>query len=258
MSGRISPKARQPVELASSVSGYPIAIESDPGLDVWSSVRFPRKGEKACLITFNPAYVKYLDYLVAHECGHIYRFFSAKPEERLLPAANPEGLRTAMGELQKETWVLKHYVRKDKMKEFLGSLCSGLVRQLASTPADCRIEPWIRKDFVALRDVQAAALREQHSMAAKCLRPEIERLTPPTIYEKSNSMNYVMANAIGRLLGEPSLIAPYVESGFSDIGVRLDSYLWKEDEGYADDMRVADSWATELGITDWYRRQRIT
>ncbi|MDA2912524.1 hypothetical protein MYX77_00940 [Acidobacteriia bacterium AH_259_A11_L15] len=245
------------VELASSVSGFPIILESDPTLQVWSATRYPRKGEKVCLIAYHPAHARYLDYLVAHECGHIYRFFSARPEDRLVPATNPETLRKAIRQLHGETWKLKNYVSNRRMKEFLECLCSGLVRQLTNTPADCRIEAWIHNNFEPLRDIQASALRELYATSIKCLDPEIEKWTPPSIYKKTNSMNYVLAKATSKLLNEPGLIAPYREEGFAEIGEKLDSYMAETDRGYVNDIRVADAWAKELGIAGWYEWTRL-
>lgn len=241
------------MELASSVSAYPILVESDPTLDVWSAVRYPRQGETICRIAYHPAQTKYLDYLVAHECGHIYRFFSARPEDRRVPVPDRMGLRRARRQLARESWELKNRIPKEQMADFLALLCSGLVRQLVTTPADCRIEEWIHNNFEPVRDIQASALHDLYSTSAKCLEPEIKKWTPPSIYRKSNAMNYVLAKATGKLLDDSGLITPYLESGLAEVGERLDSYLAGEDKGYVDDMRVGDGWAKELGITDWYR-----
>lgn len=245
-------RTRSVVEFATSVSGYPIVVESDPALQVWSSTRLPRNDERTCLITYHPERAKYLDYLVAHECGHIYRFFSAKPEDRLVSVTDREELARATRQVNQENWPLKKSIPKYWMKEFLECLCYGLVRQLTNTPADCRIEPWIYDNFGFLRDVQASALRELHSTSIKCLGKEIKQATPPSIYRNSNAMNYVLAKTTYRLLNEPDLLAPYLEAGFLEQGERLHSYFGSEDRGYIDDMRVADAWGRESGIDGWY------
>jgi hypothetical protein len=82
---------------------------------------------------------------------------------------------------------------------------------------------------------------------------EIREWMPPSIYKKSNSMNYVLVKTISRLLDQPDLLSPYLDQGLAEAGERLSSYLAEPDSGYVGDMRIADSWARELGIADWYQ-----
>jgi len=245
------------MELAGSVSGYPILVECDPTLDVWSVARFPRKGEQVCRIAYHPDREKFLDYLVAHECGHIYRFFSAKPEERVLPAMDSVGFEKAMHQVEGKHWKMRDKIPNGLRKKLLATLCSGLVRQAVNTPADCRIEFWIYNNFVELIDVQAAALAEQYLTSIKCLGPTVKQWTPPAIYRKSNAMNYVLVNNTSKLLDEPDLIAPYVKNGFERLGEKLSLYLNDEDKGYGQDVRIADVWANELEIQDWFQWRKL-
>jgi len=239
------------------VSRYPVVAEPDPTLDVWSVVRFPRTGEKSCLISFHPAYAKYLDYLIGHECGHIYRFFSAKPEERVLPAMDCVGFEKAMRQVGGEGWEMRNKIPSHLRKNLLATLCSGLVRQTVNTPADCRIEFWIYNNFVELIDIQAAALAEQYLTSIQCLEPGVKQWAPPAIYRKSNAMNYVLVKNTSKLLDEPDLIAPYLKNGFERLGEKLGSYLNDEDKGYAQDVWIADVWANELEIEDWFEWRKL-
>lgn len=245
------------MDLASSASGYSILVEKGPGLDVWSATKYPRKEDRVCQIAYHPARAKYLDYLIAHECGHIYRFFSAPPEKALVPAGDPARLQRAVEQLETERWERKDHIPKREMKRFLEALCSGLVRQLVNTPADCRIEEWIHGTFMELRDIQASALRELYSTCLNCLDRRVEQWTPPSIYQKSNALNYVMTKHVGGLLGKPDLIGPYVKAGYKDLGEILDSRLGKEDKGYIGDVQAADAWGRDLNVKEWYQWRRL-
>lgn len=205
------------------------------------------------MILYQPRWAKYLEYLIAHECGHIYRFFSARSEDRLLPATDSTGLRTAKEEVAREPWEGRKRIPKRLVDELLGSLCSGLVRQLVNTPPDCRIETWIYEKFESLRDIQASALHELYSTSLRCLDAKMKEWAPPSIYRKSNAMNYVLAKIDGRLLNQPNLIAPYAEQGVAQLGEKLVSYLAEADTGHVGDMRAADAWAKEMSIEGWYR-----
>lgn len=257
MSLALHPQTRDVLELAVATSGYQVAVRSDPSLDVWSSVRYPRMGEKICFITYHPSQEKCLDYLVPHECAHIYRFFSANPDKRLLPAVNFSGFEKGKKQAAQECSELRHAVSKDALRQLLDIFCLGLVRQVTNIPADCRIEHWIYENLNSVRDVQASALRELYSTSVRCLAPEIRGSTPRSIYWKSNSMNYVMSKRIADLLNQPDLTAPYVDQGVDEIGEKLNSYLGETDRGYVDDMRIADAWAAELGIERWYRWEKV-
>ena len=257
MSSFLSAQARNVAELAASVSGYPIVVRSEPTLDVWSKARYPRPGESICLITYHPAHAKFLDYLIAHESGHICRFFSARPEDRMVPAADPSALQKARRQVAGECWRLKHAIPKDMLSQFVGTRGSQLVQQLTNFPVDCRIEDWIYQNFESLRDVQVSALRELYSTSLRCLEPKIRDWAPPSIYKRSNSMNYAMAKRIAKLVNEPGLVAPYLEKGLGEIGEKLDSYLAGEDLGHAGDLKAVDAWASELAIKQWYRWLRV-
>lgn len=239
------------------MSGYPIVIEEDPALDVWSVTKFPRTGERLCRIRYQPAQGKYLDHLVAHECGHIYRFFSARPEDRLLPAMDSNDLKFARDQVAKDSWKQRNMIPKHVIDNLLSFLCSGLVRQVTNTPADCRIEKWVYENFPSLRDVQTAALLAQYSVFRECLQPRIKNCVPASIYEKSNTVNYPLAKTIGQLRNESDLLAPYQDGGFAVMGERLDSYLREHDCGYPGDMRLADAWAKEIAVRDWYRWAKL-
>lgn len=227
-------------------------MESDPTLDVWSAVRYPKRNADYCLIAYHPDRARYLDYLVAHECAHVYRFFLARPEERVVPAANTEGLNKGIQQVSRESWDDKRLIPHYKMNEFVTALCVGLFRQLVNTPADCRIEAWLHRTFKELRDVQASALLELYPIAAEGLKPELQKWLPPFVYDRSNTLNYVMTKHVGRLLEMPELVDPYVAAGYRKSGDWLDSHLDGEDTGYVGDVRTADVWGKEMGIRDWF------
>ncbi len=162
-------------------------------------------------------------------------------------------LKFAKDKVAKESWKQRKIMPKHLMDNLLSFLCSGLVRQVTNTPADCRIEKWVYDSFPSLRDVQAASLLAQYSIFRECLEPRVRDCVPPSIYEESNTVNYPLAKTIGQLRNEPELLAPYQENGFAARGENLDSYLKEPDRGYAGDMRLADDWADEIGVRDWYQ-----
>ena len=258
MLSTIPARARHAADLAGSIASHPIIVQADSTLTVWSTVRFPRAGERACVISYQPQYDRYLDYSVGHECGHIYRFFSALPEERLLPAVDSRTLFDGAAELESEARHLRSVMPSERLGELLRFYCIGLVQQATNIPADCRIEIWLHDTFSELRDMQADALEQMYRTFSRCQSDAIKRLTPPTVYCKSNAMNYPLVKTITRLLAVPRLLEPYVESGFDEVGERLTSYLGGEDRGYMDDRRIADAWARELDLDRFYRWRLIT
>ena len=235
-----------------AVCKYPIAIQPDDSMTVWSSVRFPRAGERTCVIRYQPRLAKYLDYFIGHECGHIDRFYSACSEDRVLPAIRSDSLQTLAAQVKAEIPRLLANMPVARHNAFLDFLCTSLIRQVTNTPADCRIEVWMSKTLPGLQDVQGAALRELYGTFLQCLSPRVQQVTPSSIYEWSNATNYPLVKTFSQLLKEPALLTPYLEAGFEELGERLGLHLAAADQGYLDDRRIADAWADEVGLRGCY------
>lgn len=249
---RISATAKDAIVNTMLVTGYPIALARDPNLDVWSNVRVPRGGDEFSLISYRPDKEKYLDYLIAHECGHLYRIFSAPPGDRLVPMTDRQRIQRAREEVGRERWSGKTKIPTQYLSEAIEWMCHGMLQQLLNAPADCRIERWIYDQLPRLRDVQAAALLELNRTFEACLDGEVKRELPRSMYTRSNTLNYVLAKTDSQILGDSSFLDPFLTKGFDKVGERLYDSLQSQDDEHAGDIRATNAWAQELGMRDWY------
>ena len=70
---------RQIVALAEEVSGFPVLVSEDPGLQTLAVVRMARGGALAHTISYKPSPGTQPDYLIAYQCGYIIRHFAPPP-----------------------------------------------------------------------------------------------------------------------------------------------------------------------------------
>jgi len=211
------------------------------------------------LILYDPEQRKYLDHLVAHECGHIIRFATAAPEDRVVPVMTTERRTQAIAQLLPELTALS---RKGYPAEVLAAVVpiwlSGTVAQLSDTPSDIRIEQWIDNEYRGLREVQRTSLLEQahelHLVASRA----VGKVTPESIWVASNAMNYALVKTIARLLGRNDLMTPYTFSRARPLGESLFGMVEAEpDDGLVGDRWLSEQWADALGFRDWSEWRRL-
>jgi hypothetical protein len=135
----------------------------------------------------------------------------------------------------------------------------GVCGQLASFPADLRIEAWIHSRFPGLRAVQRRSLLVEVHRAMPSFLPAAIAFTPPTVYRATMAMNAAQAFHVAELFGAPALMAPFERHQFADQGRRLArAVLDLEDEGHRSDVSAVTAWAHELGLSDWYEWRPYT
>lgn len=78
--------ARRALDEAECISGYPFRFQgiSSENYPVHASVHLARPGQPFHEVSYSTRYQRLLDYMAAHEAGHIVRIYRAPPEQRLL------------------------------------------------------------------------------------------------------------------------------------------------------------------------------
>jgi hypothetical protein len=211
------------------------------------------------LILYDPAERRFLDHLVAHECGHILRFAEAEPGARVVPIMTTECRTRAIDQLGPElTDLVRRGYPRGVLADVVPIWLSGTVAQLSDTPSDIWIERFIANDYPGLRKVQEASLmrqaRELHLVAGKA----VERVTPRSVWIASNAMNYALVKAVARLFHRTELMTPYTFSPSRTLGESLFAMVEAEpDDGLAGDRWLSERWAEELGLRDWLEWRRL-
>jgi hypothetical protein len=201
-----------------------------------------------------------LEHLVAHEVGHLVRLYQVPEAERVMPSVTPATRLRAIEQLAPELLSLvRNGLPDDALVKLFDVWHQGVCGQLASFPADLRIEAWIHSAFPGLRLVQRKSLIAEVARAIPSFLPAARAFTPPTVYRATMAMNAAQAIHVAQLFATPSLIEPFERQGFGTRGRHLlGLVLDAEDDGHHSDRQAIDAWARELRLTGWFDWQPYT
>jgi hypothetical protein len=202
------------------------------------------------LLLYDPEYARFLDHLVAHECGHIVRFACAGREDQKIAVMSRN---VALPGIERD---IDHLavsgVPIPAIREMITLWLAGTVSQLHNGPADIHIERWVHREFPGLRAAQEASLLDQAAELHRVLEPGIWQMTPTTVWRAANAMNYAFLKAVGQLLNQPDLLKPYARSGVKTAGEDLYRIVDETpDSGLAHDQALSERWAERLGFAGW-------
>jgi len=243
--------------LTARTTGRFLRVVPDSQLDTRASVRIARANDLCHVLTYNRRYERYLDCLIAHECGHLLRLWSVPSSERLLPSVTAELRRMVSRQLLSEIPAEALLLPPDLVKELLCIWHSGVVRQVVNYPADIRIEEWLLREYPGMNHLQKEALRQQLKEDHVVLAPEIGLFTPRCVYEASVMMNCAFASRISEMLGDSSLHLPYPKRMAKTANELLAILDGEAEDNHRGDIRTVNRWAQRLGIGNWYTWVRL-
>lgn len=196
-------------------------------------------------------------YVVANQCCRILRYVRAPPEYRLVPIERRGAYPLVYSEveqhaLRSELGGLPNGARQRLARLFV----DGLITQVTSVPADCRIDGWLYAAIPVLRHEERLALGSMLELYSESSRPRIKSSTPPAIYRASNAMNGAFARNAAGLFPDLQEHALRYEEEFGELVDVLSAHLNGEDGGHVSDVRTADAWAKELGLSELYEWKR--
>ncbi len=226
-------------------------IEKD-NLKVYAQVKMARSGMPEHIIFYKKEHDEIINHLIAHECGHILRTFSAPEDKRVVPTTNPNIRKTVSKEVEADIKRLSSIISLQDLYSVIDIWHNGIIQQLTSFPPDIMIEKWIYDNYPELRSYQHESIKRQNDSAVAVLSNNIKISTPLKIYKASNIMNYTFFNILGRLI-EIDLIKPYARTPYVKKGKKLVS-LTEENyhNSYVGDIEMINLWAVFLGLSNWF------
>ncbi len=242
--------------MAHKLTGKPLRIQRVDQLDhdVKGVLQAPRVPNGPWEILYRAGQEPFLEHIIAHEVGHVVRLFGVPPDGRLQPAITPETRRTVVQRLGPDlARLLAVGLPEDTLPLLFDTYLGGLGSQIASFPADLRIEAWIHRQYPGLRPVQERALVQEVARSFPLLRPEVMALTPPAVYVPTMAMNAAQACQVAELYHRPQLLEPFQVAGLVEIGQHLlEVVLDASDHGHRSDVAAVNQWARVLGLTGWF------
>ena len=239
------------------VTGRDVQFVHKPDLKSLARIRMAGGATAAHVLFYRDENNPLINHVIANECAHLIRLFRAPVERRFFAVANERTQARYREEIRQDIQRLSLIHGLDALRNFIPLWYESVVFQLTRMPPDIMIERWLFEEYPDMRDIQLAALHEQHEKAVSVLSGNIRRMTPGKIYEVSQVMNYVFFRLAGDLLGV-RLTGPYEKSRYMLQGEEL--AIWTAEhysEDHEGDVSVIDNWARALQLSGWFEWRRF-
>jgi hypothetical protein len=247
----IEPATKAIIELAEDQTGKGFEFIEKGNLTVSATVRMARQSMSHHIVVFKKENLERISHLIAHECGHIFRYFSVPKEHRLIPCSTRPAYEKAGRKIDAEGRAKLMKIPSQAIPQLKELWIQGLVRQLTNLPVDYRIEAWLYLDYPELRQVQRTSLNADYDQAIQSMAPEVHQITPDIIFNKSIFMNSAFYRALDLILGT-SYHKAFEEFSRSRTAEKLFAPLQEADHGFEQDMRIIRQWTNILNLSDWF------
>ncbi|MEI6293898.1 MAG: hypothetical protein WCP36_09445 [Methanomicrobiales archaeon] len=221
-------------------------------LPVRAIVKIARSSMDHHIITYSGTDFSLLNHHIAHECGHIQRYYAAPKENRLMPVSDGQTHQNAITDIEKYDKNFLKSLPIDLRYQIIPVWINGLIQQVTNLPSDTYIEKWIFDNYPEIRNDQQQSLRQTHTEAIKTLNPKVHSQFPKIIIESSIAMNYAFYKKIDETTGS-KYFQNYKQSSIRAIGEDLYRCIGDEDRGLVADISISNEWARILQIKDWFK-----
>lgn len=241
-------------------TGRPVEVRADPGIrsKTRGVYRVTDPDPSRHLILYDPLYEKIKDHLIAHECGHVKLFAEASDSDRIVPNVTENSRRRAIEQLEPEIKLLEQRgLPRSELLKALPFWINGTISQIGSYPADIEIERWLWNAWPGIRKVQESSLREQTRLFRQSLSQEVKAVTPPLIWNVSNSMNGVLVSSYEDLLGDTNLGLAFRRAGFGRDQFELPVFANEDALDLSKANVTSKVWAKKLGISEWFEWKEL-
>ena len=233
-------------------TGKPFDFRHDPSLPVQASVKIARSSMSNHIVTYSGTDPSALSHQIAHECGHINRYYRAPTERRLVPSSDAQTLQAAIIDIEARDKALLRSFPLEVRYRILPSLVSGLIYQLTNLPTDIYIEKWIFETYPDLRQDQRRSLEKTHREAVEGLNPALRSRLPRVVVDGSGAMNFAFFKKIDLITGS-TFLREFRRLPSKKIGESLYKLVQDDDTGLEGDIHLINEWAERLKVTGWFK-----
>ncbi len=226
-------------------------------LPVSAELKVAQRDESVHSLLYRNEHSEEVNYLVAHQCGHVLRLFGAREGQRFIPVANRKTMMSYLLEMDEDLQRLSSVFGPEKVRKLVRLWYEGVVFQVTRMPPDIMIDRWLYDEYPELRPLQMNALRNQRRAAVLGLSDDMRKVTPSKVYYASNVMNYVYFKVLEDHF-HLDFVAPYHKTVFLYDGQSL---VRLTEQGYVNthegDRAMIDEWARRLQITTWFEWKQL-
>jgi hypothetical protein len=241
------PSANQALAALEEATGKPVLIVDAPELGVLATIRRAGPEDSRHVLRIKGGENRAADYLIVFECRMALRDGQGR---RSVLRDNPAMRDQVISDCQ----TLHSHMPLANARELGSIIYDGLILQLRSMGPGLLVDRWIRQHCPDLREAQEQAINSEITNNLGALQPSTRANYPATIYEASIGMNAAYALFGGDLVGKPYLAGPYLSQGYGELARRLIATALGDGNPLNEpqDREIIDSWAQELGISNWY------
>lgn len=239
---------QQALNAIEQLGGKPVVLQEDSKLPNQAKIHIASSAEPVHVVSYSPAAVPELPYLVCFQCGLAERALTSAPDERFNVASTPDTY-SRVQKLVRE----KKAVREDMVPTYSRMITDGLGTQLRSMPIGIRVDRVLYQMHPELHALQKSSAERSMKENAGCLHPNVRALAPDLILNASVGMNAAFALGWSRLWGEDVHVVPYRMAGFLELGERLIDALDSIPDSPTHDRELISTWAAILGVDHLYQ-----
>jgi len=248
----IEPSTKAIVQLVEEKTGKGFEFVEKSNLSVSASVKIARSFMSDHIVAFKSENHGRLSHLIAHECGHILRYYSVPADKRIVPGTSRENQDKANYWIEKTGRKKLNKLPPNAVPKLKEIWIGGFIRLLTNIPVDYRIETWLHNDYPDLSEAQISSLDADYSTALAGASKKIETMTPDIIYNKTNLINCVFYTALDRGLGT-SYAKGFKKFCKGKRPEKLLAPLMNDDQGFVQDIETINEWAEVLNVAEWFR-----
>jgi hypothetical protein len=241
------PSANQALAALEEATGKPVLIVDAPELGVLATIRRAGAEDSSHVLRIKGGTNRVADYLIVFECWMALR---DGPGPRAVLRDNPAVRERVISDCEQ----LHSHLPLAKARDLGSFIYDGLILQLRSMGPGLLVDRWIRQHCPDLHEAQELAIESEITNNLGALKPSTRANYPAKVYQASISMNAAYAIFGGDLLGKPYLAVPYISQGYGEKARRLIAFSLdnRNSANEPADRQIIDSWAGELGISNWY------
>jgi hypothetical protein len=245
------------------VAGHRISIEEDNSLEYISATAQMawKHGRDEHRVRYRMKSEAVTPHLVAHELEHIVLEQQARATgKNLFFATTAETREVAIRSVADHIAKLQRQgYPENGISEVILKLVHGLCSQIFNCPIDMVVERNLHAKHPELRRSQFVSLHQMYQEALKSFTSaEIKKLTPPSIFRASNTLNCAYALFIDDLYqGRTDYASVYRSSELFSVGKNLFDIWKKRMETFqpGDEYALVDEFAWQLKLRPWYTWQ---
>lgn len=233
--------AYEEIKYIEELTSKPVDIRIVPniksGADALTKIARPHMNQS--IIYIKQTSVKYINHLILHECGHIRRIFSVKPEERFNMCATNLNMDS---EIAKKVLndILRLGIPENESQKVFQMYLNGVMMQVANIIPDIRIENEIYNRVEENRDEQKSYLNYLGKTLESLTSEKVFKYTPSTILEISLALNYLFLDNVKPIIGT-RILNIYKKNALAKKGYKkIKPVFEKDDFGYTQDINLTN------------------